>query len=552
MAYVEPNSIIKVCRGVPLEMDYEHTVLFPSEGAQEYMIGGHAKYTYTPTTYQRVNRETIRVATKADNLYDCNYVMFQNTNFGSKWFYAFVTAVEYINNECTEISFEIDVWQTYQFDFRIDNCFVEREHSLTDNIGDNIIDEGLQTGEYVFDNYGKTGGFDHVGVMVLDASVADPGYVFEDIFQGARPFFFDAIQDASEYAALKTFLQSHLSNPEDITAIYMCPAYGISVNADHSVNVSSSPITVQSYSAITGAEAFGTYTNVKNKKLFCAPYNYFHIDNGTGQELSLRYEFFANNTPRLMFYPNIAPPATVTAYPAGYKGTSAGGGLATPSSLKTESISISGWGECSWANNTWRQGVLNTIMNTSLGLTNLGGQALTTPTPVDSTSVSVATRYNKKGEEIGKTVKQRYNRNEGAEGNNLVHSTFGLVTNAMGSLLHARMAANTVYGSANSGVGLAAHSDLTFYAGRCRITAEYAEAIDNYFNMYGYKCNKVKVPNLNTRPHWNYVKAYNCNILGESLPAPAMETIKQTLGKGITFWKSMSEVGMYGYDNSPI
>lgn len=552
MAYVEPNSVIKVCRGVPLEMDYEHTVLFPSEGAQEYMIGGHAKYTYTPTTYQRVNRETIRVATKADNLYDCNYVMFQNTNFGSKWFYAFVTAVEYINNECTEISFDIDVWQTYQFDFRIDNCFVEREHSLTDNIGDNIIDEGLQTGEYVFDNYGKTGGYDNVGVMVLDASVADPGYVFEDIFQGARPFFFNAITDASEYAALKTFLQSHLSNPEDIVAIYMCPSYGISVNSDHSVNVSSSPITVQSYSAITGTEGFGTYVNVKNKKLFCAPYNYFHVDNGTGQELSLRYEFFANNTPKLMFYPNVAPPATVTVYPAGYKGTSAGGGLATPSSLKTESISISGWGECSWANNTWRQGVLNTIMNTSLGLTNLGGQALTTPTPVDSTSVSVATRYNKKGEEIGKTVKQRYNRNEGAEGNNLVHSTFGLVTNAMGSLLHARMAANTVYGSANSGVGLAAHGDLTFYAGRCRITAEYAEAIDNYFNMYGYKCNKVKIPNINTRPHWNYVKAYNCNIMGESLPAPAMETIKQTLGKGITFWKSMSEVGMYGYDNSPI
>lgn len=35
----------------------------------------------------------------------------------------------------------------------------------------------------------------------------------------------------------------------------------------------------------------------KNKKLYTYPYNFYHVDNASGSELSLRYEFFENNTP---------------------------------------------------------------------------------------------------------------------------------------------------------------------------------------------------------------------------------------------------------------
>lgn len=55
----------------------------------------------------------MRVEKKAEDLYDCNYLAFQNTSFGSKWFYAFITSVEYVNNITSEITFEIDVLQTY-------------------------------------------------------------------------------------------------------------------------------------------------------------------------------------------------------------------------------------------------------------------------------------------------------------------------------------------------------------------------------------------------------------------------------------------------------
>ena len=38
-------------------------------------------------------------------------MMFQNSAYGDKWFYAFITSVEYVNDVTSNISFEIDVMQ---------------------------------------------------------------------------------------------------------------------------------------------------------------------------------------------------------------------------------------------------------------------------------------------------------------------------------------------------------------------------------------------------------------------------------------------------------
>lgn len=93
----------------------------------------------------------MRVGLSADACYDCNYLMFQNSGFGSKWFYAFITSVEYVNNAVTEISFEIDVMQTWFFNYSVGECFIEREHSASDEIGENLVPETVNVGEYVLE-----------------------------------------------------------------------------------------------------------------------------------------------------------------------------------------------------------------------------------------------------------------------------------------------------------------------------------------------------------------------------------------------------------------
>ena len=97
--YIAPGTAVRLLRNIPLDSTYNHTIYFGSRSAQTSYFSSMAKYSLNEYTYQRVKRGVIRVGIVADNLYDCNYVMFQNSNFGSKWFYAFIKSVEYVNNE---------------------------------------------------------------------------------------------------------------------------------------------------------------------------------------------------------------------------------------------------------------------------------------------------------------------------------------------------------------------------------------------------------------------------------------------------------------------
>ena len=53
--------------------------------------------------------------------------MYQNESYSDKWFYAFITKMEYVNNGMTRIEIITDVWQTWQFDIEFKESFIERE-----------------------------------------------------------------------------------------------------------------------------------------------------------------------------------------------------------------------------------------------------------------------------------------------------------------------------------------------------------------------------------------------------------------------------------------
>ena len=88
-------------------------------------------------------------------------------------------------------------------------------------------------------------------------------------------------------------------------------------------------------------------------------------------------------------------------------------------------------------------------------------------------------------------------------------------------------------------------NDVTFY--HMGIKEEYARIIDNYFNMFGYKVNSVKSPNIYGRSNWNYVKTIDCNFDGD-IPQYDMNIIKQIFNNGITLWHNPNT--MYNYNNS--
>ena len=137
-----------------MDNTYEHTIYFNNRQTQATYFAARTLYDLTAQSYQRVQKGKMRVKVNAENLYNANYLMFQNAAFGNKWFYAFITAVEYINDAVSEITFEIDVMQTWLegtgLDYVLEECYVEREHTQTDVLFENLVEEHIDFGsEYV-------------------------------------------------------------------------------------------------------------------------------------------------------------------------------------------------------------------------------------------------------------------------------------------------------------------------------------------------------------------------------------------------------------------
>lgn len=512
--YIEPQTNVKLLRNVPLDNTYEHTLYFSSSSSQVSYFNSLTKYNLTDYTYQRVNSNQIRVARKADDLYDCNYLMFQNTAFGSKWFYAFVTSVEYVNNETSTITYEIDVMQTWFFECEPTMCYVEREHAVTDGIGENIIPENIDTGEYVFNGFGKiTNVLDPlcVVIMVTDTETEAYGTLYDGIFGGCKLYAYDR----TDVSNITAFLAGYSTKPEAIVGMYMAPVIGTGgaigeggVAMEYSA--SSYTLNVQQ-DAITGNEPIALNYYPKNKKLYTYPYNFLVVTNGK-TTMSYRYEFFDALTPRFEIDVPITMPIQVALRPRNYKGSG-------NNTLNQETMVLDDYPMCSWTTDSFSAWLAQNSLpiGAAVGSAGLAGVASLAGVAIPGIAVVAGASQ---------------------------------VASLLGQGYKASISADIARGTLNSGNVDVASDNKTFFGGRCTITWQYAQMIDDYFSVYGYATRRVKYPNRSSRPHWNYVKTVDACVTG-SAPADDTKKICEIYNKGITFWKNGNEVGNYSLDNSP-
>lgn len=147
-----PNTEIRLLH-VPFEIDNQNELTFTSKQAQEEYFLSLEGLTEDDASYQRKDN-IIRFPAILDDILMYNYCMYKNENYSDKWFYAFITDMQYINDNLTYITIETDVFQTWQFDIIYKKMFVEREHvsKADDIIGKYTFPENLETGEYIVDN----------------------------------------------------------------------------------------------------------------------------------------------------------------------------------------------------------------------------------------------------------------------------------------------------------------------------------------------------------------------------------------------------------------
>lgn len=500
--YIAPNSIIKILKNVNIDNTYQHTLHFNKLSDQTAYFSGLAKYNITNYTYQRKER-ILRVGILADNLYDCSYIMFQNSSFGNKWFYAFITNVEYVNNEASNITFEIDVIQTWYFDYIVRPSFVEREHTVTDNVGDNLVPDNLEIGEYIMDDFDGTNLLGQKSIIVaatFDKDLHDiAGGTYSGIYSGLFYNVFDNYSDVNKFIEDATIA----NKASGIVSVFMMPKNMVS-------SIGSS---VKIYEINKSKKINGLIDGYrpKNNKMYTYPYNFMYVTNMNGVGVPFPYEYFSdpdNCTFGLAGDMSCNP--QVVLYPENYKGVPAN---------YNEKMILDGFPQCAYNTDSFKAWLAQNGVSQLVSLA--GGVASAGAIAAGGTALAI--------------------------GNVPIAAVAGIAGVVAGVIQHATLppqAQNSQGSSAMAALGL---KDFAFC--HMHIRSEFAIIIDEYWNAYGYPSHRVKLPNVSSRPHWNYVKTVGVNIIG-NVPADDLSKIKSCYNNGITFWKNGSEVGNYRLDNS--
>lgn len=554
---IGPSTTVRVCQSIPLDNTYTDTILFTSKSAQESYFASKTKKVYSGLTYQRLasNSSTwaIFLEDVADYFYDCNYLCFQNGGFGNKWLYAFISDILYINENCTAITFEIDVMQTWLFDFEIKKSFIERMHVADDTISRNLVEEGLNFMQryeyYKIEPSGLFGGTssdlskDYSSVVLIatseDCDQDDEvrgGEMIQNTYQGLKYIAFPIYQNPSAcLEALNEWLKkmNESGKAGAINSISMVPATGLSMVPEdgwkYKAEVLDGVIREKSYKI--------NYTNLdddyvpKNNKLFCWPYHFFTITTMDGQSYDFKYEDIIESDPipgnaemKFSFKFAFGPNPTYFMFPQYY--------------MKHENnidygVKLTGFPQCNWNFGVWENYYAQQDTNITLGMI---ASALGAASQASGSVVNGAGSKKGLGVETGMAIAQA---GIGAVQAGL--STFGGLSVVKSQPDQSRGASNV--GGVNYNI-----ETMDFWIIHKRLHWGYVVKIDDYFTKFGYRVNSTGVPNLHTRKYWNYLKLDQPSVTG-NMPVGDMRMIKQILSNGITFWHT-TDVGNYDLNNN--
>lgn len=537
MSAITPQTELKLLK-CPIESDNRNQLTFSNATAQYNYFNSLDKLEVDNFTYQRRD-SAIRYPAHIDSILEYNYVMYQNEAYTNKWFYAFITNMEYINDNMTLITIKTDTYQTWMHEIVWKQSFIEREHVNDDTVGLHTLPEGLETGEYVCSS--KSTLFDGNDTYICIACADLPDDIgktntlfYNGIFSGTQILLFETYLNAANFIRAMALDEKG----EAIVSVFLAPT---SLFSNLTINFISGSVTIGAQTIqfqycrlpVSGtSNVMATSSNITvpatidgytphNNKLKTSPYSYFYVSNNVGSDISFKYEEFVNNTASFKTIGAITPGCSIRCIPLNYKKLSD-----TSSSLNSfnSGIAVSKYPICSWNNDTYINWLTSNSVNLAVkgigGIIGIvGGAAL---------SLTGA----------GATV-----------GVGMIGAGIGMITNSMQEVYNHSLIPDQAEGNTNSGDVTYSAEKMQVIAYKMSIKEEYARIIDNYFDMYGYKVNTVKVPNITGRTNWNYVKTIGANIQGD-IPEDDLNEIKTMFNNGVTLWHNASTYLDYSQSNT--
>ena len=543
MAYVVPNSTVVLLKNISLTPNYENTVDYDDATAQYNDMYAHKLAQWDRCTYVGKNKQqgTIRLeSTQGLLMQQATYMMFKNTSYENKWFYAFVTDVTWVNNVTWEVSFVLDVMQTYYFDFKYEKCLIERQHVTDDSIGANLIEENLEIGEYVVEGATHIDEFQNTHTCVAttlnqggsqwDPESTDyPTSVIDGVNYGCKIYKFLTKEKFGKF--IKQANDDGVT--DQIIDIYEVPDFATGNEVSQTGSLEISVTHSISKSIDKPYENFANQYVPKNNKLYTYPFKYLKATNHTGNIANYRYENFSDNDCNFEVHCTITPNPEGYIYPNNYLNFA---------DAVDEGISINDFPKGGYVSDQYKAWLAQTANSRTLQMLGIGASAVVgvagLMTGAGGMMLANATTM---------TTAQATAFGAGVAG---LASSFKQASNLYAQKKDRLVNSQQATGNKSNAV---VHEMNYHYIALYRMCIKpyFAKKIDDYFTKYGYAINELGYPNPKARPHFTFIKTVGCDVKA-SLPSQLVEQINSIHDNGITFWKNLDSIGDYSLDNRPV
>lgn len=512
---VTPQSTITICK-CKLENDYKNTLNFSNLAAQTSYFNSLTQINIGNSDYTYVRKDNkITIEKPYDDVIGYNYLFYTNTGFTNKRYYCFITHIEYVNENTTNLYIETDVIQTWMFNVTYNPCYVEREHVSDDTLGKHTVPENLELGDYIVnahlsDDYNNKTTLVYGTNYGADTMARTYGNDYNGVSSGVTYYHRDQM-GGGQLGSISYDLDrlAQAGHVDEVHSMFVVPQWILGTSAQVSGEVSGSDDPATFDLGISRLSSLNGYTP-KNKKLLTYPYCYILVTNGSGNSAVFHQELWKLNNQNdmvLRVYGVLCPGCSIRAYPVEYNGDGLG---------IDYGITLGKFPQINWATDQYTNWLTQNSVNIGIGA---ASSAL-------SLGVGVAT---------GNPV--------------AVAGGLTAIAQSLNQVHQAEFIPSQIKGSANAGDVNFTIGANSFHSYRMSIRQEYAKIIDGFFNMFGYKVNELKVPQFTSRTYWNYVKTIDANIEGD-LPQEDLEKFRNIFNNGITFWHDPTKMYDYTQNNT--
>lgn len=533
-----PDSSLRLLN-MRMDSELRNTLWFPDRNTQTNWFLSQTDF-ISFTDYSYVKKDnTIVLACREEDIWRFNYAMYQNTNFSSKWFYAFITKREWASDYSTRIYLKTDPLQTWMFDWSLMTSFIERQHSTTDNPGDNIIPEPIGGSQVIYQISGTVDCTpDWIGVFATSSASGEgtSGVKIGGMYSGAQNVFLDQVLP-------NNLLNSYVNNgmATAVSRIQQITGFGTESGSVTGYNAAyqKHPTNIAGYIP-------------KNKKLLSGAFVNGYVT-GFGQEIKFTPDFCSGSEVQVNFAQDITS-GSVYCYISNYGQHGVNGHTNVLGFLFT-------FPESTWAYNQYkndynlhngsnsiyreRSNVQRTVNSINAGIGTIGSAAgigagvADILNPVSLMSGDIASDISSLSGNVQgmiNNVSQLYQNHAGIDeiSQNLAYIDESYNAPATGNV-------------AQSNPFIAAGETIVKY-GWLVPDARIAERYDQFLDVYGYAQNTYAIPNLHARNAWTYVKVTELMLDG-NCPDEDEAQIRQAFRNGVFWWVYNKEFGNFGQDN---